>query len=208
MYQQNIDLSSRLPRRVWILLAKALGIKLSHSDRPVCATILHMLTVAAALTFAIPGAWYTIYDIHSEFSKTTVLIGSVQIVIGFGWACMGMYAHNLAGRLFSSKNFAECVRVHSKTFLKVSTSWLTLLLGVVVISVNCYEAAPIFYNETCGKVQIEILVCQVFFVGRVVYAALSLLWNFIVAYILFSVCRTHTIGEYDCDVLSDSLSDG
>lgn len=205
MHRHNIHLSSRLPRRIWFLLAKALGIKLSHSDRPICATILHVFTLVAAMTFAIPGGWYTIYDIHSEFSKTTVLIGSVQLIIGFGWACMGVYAHNIAGRLFSNKNFVECVRVHSKTFLKISTSWLTLFLGVLVISVNCYEAAPIFYDDTCGTVQIEILVCQVFFVGRVVYAVTSLLWNFIVVYVLFSVCRTHTIGE--CVVLSNSVSE-
>ncbi|KAK7091847.1 hypothetical protein V1264_009475 [Littorina saxatilis] len=191
---QNIHLSSRLPRRLWYILAKSLGIKLSHADKPVCATLLHILTLIAALTFAIPGGWYTVYDIKSKYSKTTVLIGTVQMIIGFAWACLGVYAHNLAGRLFSNKNFVECVRIHSKTFLKISVSWLTLILGVLVVGVNCYEAAPIFGDSTCGTAQIEILVCQVFYVGRVVYAVLMILWNFIVVYVLFSVCRTHTIG--------------
>ena len=161
-----MHLSTRLPRRVWVVLARSLGIKLSRSDQPVLATLLHALTLAAALTFTLPGAWYTVYDIHSSFSKTTVLIGSVQLIMGFGWACMGVYAHSLAGRLFGNRNFMECVRVHSKTFLKVSTSWLTLGLGVVVIVVNCYEAAPTFYDDTCDTVQTAALVCRVFFVGR------------------------------------------
>ncbi|KAL8574815.1 hypothetical protein ACOMHN_031922 [Nucella lapillus] len=192
--QQSIRLSSRLPHFVWVVLAKCLGIKLSETDRPILATILHVFTFIAALTFALPGAFYTFFDIQSEFSRTTVLLGSVQIIIGLAWACMGVYSHKLAGRLFLNQNFLECVRVHSKTFLKISTTWLVLVMVAAVIAVNCYMAWPTFYNDTCGTVQIEILVCQVFFVGRVVYAGLTMVWNFIVIYVLFSVCRTHTVG--------------
>ncbi|XP_076453627.1 uncharacterized protein LOC143288860 [Babylonia areolata] len=192
--QQSIHLSSRLPRRVWIILAKCLGIKLRENDKPIISTALHMLTITAALSFALPGMWYTIFDIHSEYSKTTVLLGTVQIIIGLAWTCLGVYAHNLSGRLFFNKNFVECVRVHSKTFLKISTTWLTIFLGTGIMVVNCYVASSTFFDDTCGNIQIEILVCQVFFVGRVSYAVLTLLWNFIVIYVVFSVCRTHTVG--------------
>lgn len=190
----NINLSSRLPPTVWYIFAKSLGIKLSPQDRPIFGTFLHILTLATAFLFAVPGAWYTVYDIHSEYSRTTVLIGSVEIVIGFTWACMGVYAHKLAGRLFGNKNFVECVRVHSKTFLKVSTSWLTVLLGLLVVGVNCYQAADTFSGSVCQTVQVHVAVCKVFYIGRVSYAVVMLVWNFIVAYIIFSVCRTHTIG--------------
>ncbi|KAK7502854.1 hypothetical protein BaRGS_00005803, partial [Batillaria attramentaria] len=191
---QNITLSSRLPPRVWFVLAKCLGIKLSPTDRPIFATFLHVLTLCSAFTFAIPGAWYTFYDIRSEFSKTTVLIGTVELVIGFTWACMGVYAHKLAGRLFAHKNIIRCVRVHSKTFLKISTSWLTIVLAVLVVGLNCYEASPLFHDKACSTALLNDVVCQVFFVGRVWYAFFLLVWNFIIAYVVFSVCRTHTIG--------------
>lgn len=191
----NVRLHSRLPAAVWYILGKSLGIKLSANDKPYIATFLHVFTVTAALAYAIPGAWYTVCDISSRHSKTTVVIGTLQVVIGFIWACMGVYAHKLAGRLFSNKNFAECVRVHSKTFLKVRTSWLTFLLGLLVTGGNCYEAVAMFSDNSCEMVQTDILVCRVFLIGRVLCTALTLIWNCIVAYILFSVCRTHTIGE-------------
>lgn len=193
--RSNINLSSRLPSSVWYILAKCLGIKLNPSDKPTVATIFHMLTLLAALSFAIPGALYTVYDIRSQFSKTTVLIGTVQLAIGFSWACMGVYAHKLAGHLLGNKNFAECVRVHSKTFLKIRISWLALILGLVLVIVNCYERASMFSDSTCKDIQLHTFVCQIYFVGRCAYAALTLAWNFIVAYVLFSVCRTHTISK-------------
>jgi hypothetical protein len=81
--------------------------------------------------------------------------------------------------------------------VQVSISWLTLFLGVVVLTANCYSACQNqdFLAEKCKAAQVNAIVCDVFFAGRVVFAVTTLAWNFIVVYVLFSVCRTHTISK-------------
>ncbi|XP_050391049.1 uncharacterized protein LOC126810102 isoform X3 [Patella vulgata] len=65
MHQKNIMLSKRIPTWVWYVLAKSLGIKLSPTDKPIAATVLHILTMFIALAFAVTGLWFIVSDILS-----------------------------------------------------------------------------------------------------------------------------------------------
>ncbi|XP_041360958.1 uncharacterized protein LOC121377134 isoform X2 [Gigantopelta aegis] len=195
-HRKNIVLSQRLPRWIWFLIARSLGIKLSSSrnDRPIFATILHFITVTTALAFGVSGFWFKVYDIKSEFSRTTVLIGCVSILIGFAWMLFGIYAHRLAGTLFSNKNFAEAVRMHSKTFMKVSIALILMVLSFLVVAINLFGSFNLMYDASCTNIQLSPVVCHMMYISRAVYAFFCVLWNLLVVFILLSVCRTHTIG--------------
>ncbi|XP_071109466.1 uncharacterized protein [Haliotis cracherodii] len=194
LHHKNIKMSRRLPSWMWYLLARSLGIKLNPLDKPIFATLLHVITLTAAVTFGITGAWYNVCDILSEYSKTTVLIGTVTMMIGFGWILLGVYAHKLAGKLFSNKNFAESVRMHSKTFLKISTAGLMSILGLGLVGINSYDGFDLFFSSSCTKIQLQPIVCHIQFVSKTFYALLCVLWTLLVGFVMLSVCRTHTIG--------------
>ncbi|XP_046581509.1 uncharacterized protein LOC124288960 isoform X2 [Haliotis rubra] len=194
LHHKNIKMSRRLPSWMWYLLARSLGIKLNPEDKPIFATLLHIITLTAAVTFGITGAWYNVCDILSEYSKTTVLIGTVTMMIGFGWILLGVYAHKLAGKLFSNKNFAESVRMHSKTFLKISTAGLMSLLGLGLVGINSYDGFDLYLSSTCTKIQLQPIVCHIQYVSKTFYALLCVLWTLLVGFVMLSVCRTHTIG--------------
>ena len=107
----------------------------------------------------------------------------------------GIYAHRLAGTLFGNKNFAEAVRMHSKTFMKVSIALILMVLSFLVVSINLYEGYNYLDDGFCENIQLSSIVCQVMYISRAVYAFFCILWNLLVVFILLSVCRTHTIGK-------------
>ncbi|KAK6167417.1 hypothetical protein SNE40_021451 [Patella caerulea] len=195
MHQKNIMLSKRIPTWVWYLLAKSLGIKLTPTDKPIAATVLHILTMLIALAFAVTGLWFVVSDILSEYSKTTVLIGTVAILLGFSWICMGIYSHKLAGRLFSNKNFVESVRMHAKTFLKISTVGLVVIVCLIIVGIQAYENFTVYTGEgsACKLAEIYPVVCDVMYGTMMAYLVIGMIWNIVVGCVLLSVCRTHTI---------------
>ncbi|CAL4062927.1 unnamed protein product, partial [Meganyctiphanes norvegica] len=44
------------------------------------------------------------------------------------------------------------------------------------------------------SVSVSVLVCKARYILRVVFSIFTLLWNYLVAFVVISVCRTHTIG--------------
>ncbi|ESP02615.1 hypothetical protein LOTGIDRAFT_237862 [Lottia gigantea] len=195
MKQKNIRLSRRLPTWAWYLLAKSLGIPLHENEKPILATFLHVITMIIAFLYAVCGAWYNVADILSEYSKTTVLIGTVAIMLGIAWITMGIYAHKLARRLFSNKNFVESVRMHSKTFMKVSTVGLLILLSYSIIGIYSYDAYDRFVlNSTaCSNANTFPEICLVMYGAMLTYSLVCVTWNILVGCVLLSVCRTHTV---------------
>ena len=195
--KQRMKQSRRLPYWVWLLLAKSLGIKMHDFDRPICGTIMHVLTLLFAFGFAVTHAWYKVYDIVSNDTKETVLRGTVSIAMVLFWCSLGIYANKLAGRLFVTPHFLDSIRLHSKTIFKISAAGITIVLGLAAIILNCFEAKDIFDGSMCRKIVLNIAVCKVLFVTRVICSIFTLIWNLLVAIILLSVCRTHTIGKYN-----------
>jgi hypothetical protein len=42
---------------------------------------------------------------------------------------------------------------------------------------------------------VEVVVCKVRFLSRLVFSALFFLWNLLVGVVMMSLCRTHTLRE-------------
>lgn len=53
----------------------------------------------------------------------------------------------------------------------------------------------VFLFSPCA-VSVEVLVCKVRYIFRVVYSVFAVLWNSLVAFVLVSTCRTHVIGTH------------
>ncbi|XP_060067405.1 uncharacterized protein LOC132547638 [Ylistrum balloti] len=188
--------SNRIPEWAWTLLVHVLGIQCSESAiRTKCLAIfLQILTILVACTFAVSGIMHTVYDIISKFSDTSLLMGIVNLILGFSWICLGIYSNRLSKKLFSNRNFVESVRIHSRTFFKISAAGLLIVLGVMAVVINGYVKYTGFGPRHCQKLNISPVICHVMYSSHVTFSVISLLWNLLVGCMLLSVCRTHTIG--------------
>ncbi|GFO01871.1 60 kda ss-a/ro ribonucleoprotein [Plakobranchus ocellatus] len=206
--RSQINFSARLPDWLWAVLAAMLGIGGKRRKwRLAIATSLHVLTLVFGFMFAFCGFVFNVFDVMSERSETTMLVGICKCVLGAYWVGLGIYSHSLAARLFSNVRLVECIRLHSKTLFKVNTAFIILVLSVAVVIVNIYwnrtlihnKHDPILFNETkvqegnCATAGINVFVCEMYYVARIVYSIAYLMWNLLVSSILLSVCRTHTI---------------
>ncbi|XP_014781119.1 uncharacterized protein LOC106876890 isoform X1 [Octopus bimaculoides] len=192
--QKHVHLSRKWPQWLWKLFSRSLGVKIHPNDTPLVGTILHMLTLTFAFSFSVASAWYIVLDVLSNYTRTTVLIGSVSILIGFSWVAIGIYANDLAGRLISNKNFADSVRMHSRTVFKISSTGLLFLISLVLMCVNSYHSWINFQAESCQQIGVTNALCLIAFSCKVSFGVFALIWNCMVGFILLSVCRTHTIG--------------
>ncbi|CAH1772979.1 unnamed protein product [Owenia fusiformis] len=190
----TIRQSRRIPRWIWIPLAKSLGIKLQELDKPWLGLIMFVLTLTFGFGYGITLIWYTFYDIKSEYTKSTVLTGTVSIIIGMIWCSLGIYANHLSYVLFSNSKFLDSVRMHSKTIFKLSSAMLMMILSTTFIIMNNAKNVNILDESFCGKVSLNPIVCYFLYGFRVGFSIFALLWNIMVATVLLSVCRTHTIG--------------
>lgn len=187
--------ASKIPTWAWKILVKLLGIRQSSDSHPYLSLILHAITVLLACTFTVTGVIHTVFDIRSKFSNTTLLTGCVNLLIGFCWICLGIYSRQLAARLFSNRNFSESVRIHSRTFLKISAAGLLILFSVALTSLDLYTTYIAFGPKHCVKIFLNETVCHVMYYSHVGFTVIGLLWNILVGCVLLSVCRTHTIGK-------------
>ncbi|XP_045181195.2 uncharacterized protein LOC123540328 isoform X2 [Mercenaria mercenaria] len=189
--KRNIKQSKRLPGWIWKTVTTVLGI--DHSKRWL-ATILYVITLIAALAFTFLGVLFVVYDVASKNSETTVHIGFMSLLIGFGWLCLGIYSFRLAGRLFGDEDFAASIRSHSRTLFKISSAILLIISGCLFTGLNLYTAFDTYAADHCHVVGLHHLVCNSMYISRAVFSVLATVWNLMVGCMLLSVCRTHTIG--------------
>ena len=187
--------SHHLSPKVWYILAKSLGIKLHPADRPIFGTVLYILTLLFAAAFSVSHTWYIIYDIINIYTRQTVLTGLVTIAMVLYWCALGVYANQLASKLFNSPKFVDSMRMHTRTVFKVSAAGILVVVGATMTLITSITASQTFSSEYCHNVSVSVVVCKVMFVSRVGYSVFSLVWNLLVGTVLLSVCRTHTIGE-------------
>ncbi|CAL4093420.1 unnamed protein product, partial [Meganyctiphanes norvegica] len=190
---QKQKLSRQLPDWLWYLIAKSLGLKLHEDDKPILGTLLYSLTLASAFGYFLSNCWFATFDIVSEESKTTVIDGTMSVLYSIFWGAFGMYGYSLASRLYSQRSFMNMLRLHSKSVFKMNTSvliFLLMFLFVLCDDINAYES---FKDKTCQKVGASVLICKVSYISRVVFSIFSLVWNYMVAFVVVSICRTHTI---------------
>ncbi|GFS12560.1 hypothetical protein ElyMa_001373900 [Elysia marginata] len=206
--RSKVNFSGRLPGWLWAVLTALLGIDGGkRRGRFLVATMLHILTVTSALLFACSGLFFNVYDILSSITATTVLAGICKSLLGAYWVGIGIYAHSLAARLFSNVRFVDSIRMHSKTIFKINTALIIVVLSMAAVASNIYWTKgllaqyedKIVPNATkikdgnCVTAGVSVVLCEVYFVARIVYSSFTLLWNLLVSAILLSVCRTHTI---------------
>jgi hypothetical protein len=126
--KHQIKQSKHLPGWIWKIVTLVLGI---NQSKRWFATILYVITLFSALTFTFLGVLFVVYDVASKNSSTTVHIGFMSLLIGFGWLCLGIYSFRLAGRLFGDEDFAASIRTHSKTLFKINSAILLILCGFI-----------------------------------------------------------------------------
>ncbi|XP_022258389.1 uncharacterized protein LOC106474369 isoform X2 [Limulus polyphemus] len=192
--RRNHSDPSHLPPWVWFIVTKFLGIHCVSGTAPVFGTVIHSLNFAFALGFVVSHVWRVAYDIASTHTKQDVTNGSVSIFIVFCWSAYGFYSKHLCRRLISHPHILKDVHMHSRTLFKIHTTLLVFLLGVVFTVVSSYNGVSVFCDGTCLNINLSPLVCKVEYISRVLFSSLTLIWSSLVAFVLISVCRTHTIG--------------
>ncbi|GFS28025.1 hypothetical protein ElyMa_005328000 [Elysia marginata] len=206
--RSEVNFSRRVPDWLWAALTAMLGIGVGISAwRSFVAALMRIMTIASALVFAGFGLAFKVFDVLSENTKTTMLDACGDAVLAAYWVGMGIYARTIAARLFSNPLFVECIRMHSKTIFKMNTAAIIVFLSMTGVSTSLYTNRNVVEwnsssegsnaNSTeegsCANAGIHVAVCEVYFSARVLYSAFNLFWNLLVATILLSVCRTHTI---------------
>ncbi|XP_076350081.1 uncharacterized protein LOC143246804 isoform X3 [Tachypleus tridentatus] len=197
-----------LPRWLWFVITKLLGIHSVSGTATMFGTVIHSLNFIFALGFVVSHVFRVAYDISSTHTKQDVTNGSVSIFVVFCWTAYGFYSKHLCRRLISHTRIMKDVHMHSRTLFKIHATLLVFLLGLVFTVVNSYDGVYIFYDGTCLNINLNPLVCKVEFVLRVLFSSATLIWSSLVAFVLISICRTHTVGirkfikNIECDAAS------
>lgn len=104
--EKKFPTSRKLPDWVWKALVKILGIKLKGQTRVSCLSVfLQAITLLLACVFSVTGMIHTVYDVKSSSSQTTLTIGCSNIVIGFGWVCLGIYSQKTGRKAVLKSQF-------------------------------------------------------------------------------------------------------
>ena len=176
--------------------------------------------------------WFTGFNIASTQSQSDILDGFTAVVVCAMFAALGIYAHRLAFKLFIHPKFMDMMRLHSKTVAKLNAAVLVfVMMSAFIVAVNLHLSAFVYgytpVNATstdanssvahddiidtdsdmspCQTIDIPLWICQTYFLSQVVYSFFFLLWNGVVAMVLISVARTHTVSirrlicQLDCD---------
>lgn len=198
--QKNTDnkirQSRHLPLWAWYIIARCNGIPLKPGSKPILGTMLHALTFAGVITYAISYTWYVVYDIISPETPRDIPGGSVSILLVYFWCGFGFYCKDLSSRLFLHQRFLKDVRMHSRSVFKINGAILVFILGFCFTSANVIESLDWFNRSHCDKIELEHIVCQIMSISSIAVSVFALIWNCLVAFVFMSVCRTHTIGKF------------
>lgn len=191
---QKLGHAQKIPGWAWKIVIYVLGVTYSRTDKQsVLSRIIQIVTLLLAMAFTITGLIHEVFDILSKNTKTSLLMGVVNILLGFLWICMGLYSQKLTARLFSNRNFVECVRLHSRTFLKISVAGLFIFVTCALAGINSYVSFLSFGPNHCDKLELNRIICHVLYSSHISFMTISMIWNVLVGCTLLSVCRTHTI---------------
>ena len=78
--------SLKYPSRLWLIIAKILGIKLKPNEKPIISSVLHVLTFGSAAALFCTNLAYEIQDVISNNTKSDILDGFVSVMV-FGYFC-------------------------------------------------------------------------------------------------------------------------
>ncbi len=205
MYQQQghhsghthtLQQSKPLPGWLWLIIAKSLGIKTHPADKPWLATILYCLMLTSLLTYLVTTCWYVVYDIQALNTKYDVLNGTITLLMACGFSAISLYANKLAYKLFSNRIFLQSVRLHSKTVFSVNASLVLSVIGSLFLGLYSYQTYINFEDDYCLKIGLTPWICRFRWPSQLGLALTSFAWNAMVATVMLSVCRTHTISKF------------
>ncbi|GFY41882.1 uncharacterized protein TNIN_290451 [Trichonephila inaurata madagascariensis] len=210
----KIRQSRHLPYWAWYFIAKCHGIPLKRKSKPILGTILHGLTFAGALTYAVSYTWFVVYDILSPNTPRDIPGGSISILLVYFWCGFGYYCKDLSSRLFLHPRFLKDIRMHTRTVFKMNGALVVFILGFFFTTANVLECLNWFSDPYCDKIELDSIVCQIMSISSVFFSVFTLIWHSLVSFIFMSVCRTHTIGirrfikeiEYDASLIERHLS--
>ncbi|XP_072042621.1 uncharacterized protein [Amphiura filiformis] len=185
--------SKPLPRWLWLIIAKSLGIKTHEKDKPWLATIFYCLMLTCMLTYLTTTAWYVIYDIQALNTKYDVLNGTITLLMALGFSAISVYANRLAYKLFTNRIFLQSVRLHSKTVFSVNANVVLAVIGLMFMGLYSYQTYFNFEDDFCLKINLTPWICRFRWPSQFGLAITSFVFNFMVATVMLSVCRTHTI---------------
>ena len=84
--QDLFESDSDIPPRLWLIIAKILGIKLKPNEKPIISSVLHVLTFGSAAALFCTNLAYEIQDVISNNTKSDILDGFVSVMV-FGYFC-------------------------------------------------------------------------------------------------------------------------
>ncbi|CAD5114927.1 DgyrCDS3957 [Dimorphilus gyrociliatus] len=129
---------SHLPAGLWRVLSHLLGVV--GDSKPIIGTIFHVFTVSLAILFIVLHSWFEVYNIISSETRQTTLKGFVSIFLTVYWSTLGVYSHNLAGRLLAAPAIAQSVRLHTKTVFKLNSAGVLMVLAGSGLGVNLFSS--------------------------------------------------------------------
>jgi len=210
--------AKKIPFWLWIIIAKALGIKLHPNEKPIISAILHILTFGSAAALFVTNGLISGYNVMSKHTKEDILDGTVSVMVMSFFCGLGVYSHRLAYRLFVHPKFLDMLRLHSKTIMKLNSALVIFLIlssfvavfnvatinntysfveNVTIVNPNDNPAPKPSYNESdlnpCQLVEMDASICQIYWASQLLFSLHFLVWNLLVAVVLVSVARTQTI---------------
>ena len=84
--QDLFETHSHIPPRLWLIIAKILGIKLKPNEKPIISSVLHVLTFGSAAALFCTILAYEIQAVISNNTKSDILDGTVSVMV-FGYFC-------------------------------------------------------------------------------------------------------------------------
>jgi len=202
--------AKKIPYWLWVIIAKILGIKLSADEKPIVSAVLHIATFGSAAALFCTNLAYQVSAVTSNFTKTDLLDGMVSVMVMSYFCGLGVYSHRLGYRLFVHPKFLDMMRLHSKTVFKLNAAFLLfLILSMFVIILNVASVSSIYprqdnitdltnttnqdYINPCQLAQMNVAICQTFWISQIIFSLFFLVWNLLVSVVLVSVARTQTI---------------
>lgn len=196
MLKGTIHQSRPLPHWLWYVIAKLVGVKTRPSQWPILGYFLFLLTILSGILYLVSTAVYYYFDVINTQTAFDALSYFITVIMAFGFFFIGLYGNTLARKLLSNRVFVQSLRLHSRTVLKISAPIVLSVIGVGLLVLFEVSNQKIYRNEYCKKINLPPMLCHFRYIAQILFAILAFLWNFLIALICFSACRTHTIGEF------------
>ena len=187
------NLPTQLPSRLWWLLSKLVGIKTCNNDRPVLATLLYCVTLASSLTYGVTYIFYLYYDAESSDTYRTYPSSMLDFAVVIFYCALGTYGMSLISKIMTTKLLCDGVRLHSRTVFRINSQ---LMVAVIVATIALLGYTINTDTRSAHRfrlIQLPHFLLYILNYSKIIYSGMLCFWNYICAWFLLSICRSHTI---------------